>query len=530
MSGTPTERDLRQELDDVRDSSAAGGPTELRVEWRDAAPDERPNGMSWYPGDEDDEPALLAYDVWDAQQETLDAVDSGEHDVVAFLAGYGSGKSVFGARWLLAQAIRYPGSRFLAMGVDFQKARDTTYPKLFAQLPGERTTLTTSTFNGPENSPLVDDYNRQQHRLTLVNDSVITLGSADKYSRYAGAEFGAVWMDEPSHYGDVLHELNGMITTRLRGVEGPKTQLWTLTGEGYNAAWEILEKRQDADGEPIGLDIDVVTASVLDNPYLTDGDKERFKRKYEGTGKEEQALHGGFAAATGLVYSNFTRETHVVEPGEARRRAVDEWRIYGYDAGWNDPRVLLEIGKTPSNQLIVLDEFHESGSHVEDAIRWLDENEKPKGPIYAEHVPAELEKFEQAGWRTIKAEKDIDAGLSEVRRRLQSDGNIDVPDGSGGGNVLAFQLGSGSSSSTRSTSTASSDDDSGESNTSDCVGLLVSSSCRYLIREFLGYKEEHVGKSQATDHCLDSLRYACMGRGGGETSKASPTWGGTATW
>ena len=66
------------------------------------------------------------------------------------------------------------------MGVDFQKARDTTYSKLFARLPGERTTLTTSTYNGPENSPLVADYNRQQHRLTLANDSVITCDGTDR--------------------------------------------------------------------------------------------------------------------------------------------------------------------------------------------------------------------------------------------------------------------------------------------------------------------------------------------------------------
>jgi phage terminase large subunit-like protein len=272
----------------------------VRVEWRDAAPEDRPDGMTWTPATDED-PALLAYDGWQAQRECLDAVESGDHDIVAFLAGYGSGKSVFGARWLLSKALEHPGSRFLAMGVDFQKARDTTYPKLFAQLPGERTTLTTSGFNGPENSPLVADYNRQQHRLTLVNDSVLTLGSADKYSRYAGAEFGAVWMDEPSHYGDVLHELTGMITTRLRGVAGPKTQLWTLTGEGYNAAWEILEQRQDGDGVSLVLDSEVLKVSVLDNPYLTAGD---IKRKYEGTRKEQQALHGGFAAASGLVYSS----------------------------------------------------------------------------------------------------------------------------------------------------------------------------------------------------------------------------------
>ncbi len=510
----PTENQLRQELADLRERD---GPTDtvldaVRVTWRDAAPDERPDGMAWRPPTDDD-PAVLAYDVWQAQRETLDAVESDEHDIVAFLAGYGSGKSVFGARWLLAQALEHPGSRFLAMGVDFQKARDTTYPKLFAQLPGERTTLTTSSYNGPETSPLVADYNRQDHRLTLVNDSVITLGSADKYSRYAGAEFGAVWMDEPSHYGDVLHELTGMITTRLRGVDGPKKQLWTLTGEGYNAAWEILEQRQDADGDPIGLDVEVVRASVLDNPYLTDGDKERFKRKYEGTAKEQQALHGGFAAASGLVYSAFSRETHVIDPREARRRVVDDWRIYGYDAGWNDPRVLLEIGKTAYDQLVVLDEFHESGSHVEDAIRWLDENDKPSGPIYAEHVPAELEKFERAGWRTVKAEKDIDAGVSEVRRRLQSDGNGDVPEGSGD-DVLAFQLDPGESRQ----AAASGDTDGGEDAAGDedsaRVGVLVAASCRHLIQEFLGYKEEHVGTSQATDHCLDSLRYAVMGDDG----------------
>jgi len=126
---------LQEETDTAHDR------VDVDVGWRDAAPDERPDGMTWRPATED-ESAVLAYDVWSAQRECLGAVESENHDVVAFLAGYGSGKSVFGARWLLAKALEYPGSRFLCMGVDFQKARDTTYPKLFAQLPGERTTLT----------------------------------------------------------------------------------------------------------------------------------------------------------------------------------------------------------------------------------------------------------------------------------------------------------------------------------------------------------------------------------------------------
>jgi len=479
----PSKRSVESAVNDLHEQAAgsgSGGARVINVEWRDAAPDDRPDGMAWEPTG-DDEPAMLAYDVWSAQQETLEAVESGNHDIVAFLAGYGSGKSVFGARWLLTQALEHPGSRFLAMGVDFQKARDTTYPKLFAQLPGERTTLTTSGFNGPENSPLVADYNRQQHRLTLVNDSVITLGSADKYNRYAGAEFGAVWMDEPSHYGGELHDLVGMITTRLRGVDGPKTQLWTLTGEGYNAAWEILEKRQDADGDPIGLDIEVVTASVLENPYLTEGDKERFRRKYEGTGKEEQALHGGFAAASGLVYDQFRREDHVVDQATAESLVGSDWRIYGYDAGWKDPRVVLEIAATGYDQYIVLDEFYRSESHVEDAVEWLETHDKPPGQIYCEHEPADIKKFNRSNYRAHRAEKSIDPGIEEIRHRLEHD------------------------------------DD-------DRVGLLVSERCQQTIREFQSYKEEHVGTSQAEDHCLDSLRYAIFTneyQGGGVATEES---------
>lgn len=459
-------RELERDLATLDDSDAgdADAPGDIRVVWRNAAPDDRPEGMTWQRAT-DDGPATLGYDVWNAQRETLDAVESGDYDVTAFLAGYGSGKSVFGARWLVTKALEHPGSRFLCMGQDFQKAKNTTYPKLFDALPGDRTTLLTSGHNGPEHSPIVADFNRQDYRLTLANDSVIVLGSADDYARYAGAEFGAAWLDEPSHYGEDLHDLTGMVTTRLRGVAGPKAQLWTLTGEGYNAAWEILEQRQDADGDPIGLDIEVIRASVLDNPYLTAGEKAQFRRKYEGTGKEKQALHGGFAAASGLVYSNFSRDVHVIDHTDAVDRIEEGWRLYGYDAGWNDPRVVIELGRTPAGQLVALGEFYEQETHVEDAVAWL--VDRPNGRIYAEHVPGEIERLRETGQRVEKAEKDLDAGIAEVRNRLTTDEGR--------------------------------------------PGLLVSDHCENLIQEFLGYKKEQVGKSTATDHALDATRYAFMG-------------------
>jgi len=114
MSG-PTENQLRQELKDLRERD---GPTDgtlagARVAWRDAVPD----GMAWNAGG-DDERAVLGFDVWSAQRETLDAVDSGEHDIVAFLAGYGSGKSVFGARWVNTHILRDVRLSILSVSVE----------------------------------------------------------------------------------------------------------------------------------------------------------------------------------------------------------------------------------------------------------------------------------------------------------------------------------------------------------------------------------------------------------------------------
>ena len=518
-------RDLERQLDSIENEVADASETAehpLReIEHRDADPEARPDGMEYDP-----EAGRLAYDFWEAQNECLDRLDGGDVDLVAMLGGYRSGKTVTGGRWEITEALRYPGSRWLAMGISYSKASGTTYRTLFENLPGERTHILTSSFNGPEQSPIVADYSRRHHRLTLVNDAVIVLGSADKWSRYAGDEYAGIWLDEPSHYGEELFDILEMMGTRLTAPQGPKKMFWTLTGNGYNSAFSILEQREDKNGDPITLDIDLIRASVLDNPYIDESDKERLRRQFGGTGREEQAILGGFAAAQGLVYSNFSRETHVIPHHEARQRIVEGWRIFGYDSGWRDPRVILELGKTSYDQLVVLDEFHRSESHIEDAIRWLRENDKPQGTIYAETRPEHIEKFRKAGWLAEKANKSIDEGIDEVRKRFSDEENIELrPQKSSRASInrgTPSQLQEqrtqrryeADQAPTDQTTTDRADDDNGS-----CVGLLISDRCENLIRELLGYKEEDVGTSRAVDHCCDALRYAVFSSGsGGETN------------
>ncbi|MFC4438566.1 MULTISPECIES: terminase large subunit domain-containing protein [Natrialbaceae] len=499
---TPTKREIKRLLEALKREQPADAPSNLTVEWREAAPDERPTGIEYDP-----ETETLYYDIWPAQRECLTALNSGNADIVGFLGGYGTGKSVLGARWLLAQALTTPGSRFLAMGKTFTEATGSTFTKLFAQLPGDNTAT------DPERSPLVADYIKADRELTLTNGTVIVLGSADKWDRYAGAEFGGIWLDEPSQYQADLHRLLEMEGSRLRGVAGSKVRCWTLTGNGFNDAYEILEKRQDATGKPLDLEIELVRASTLDNPYLEDDVLERFKRQYSDTQREEQALHGGFAAATGLVYATFSRETHVIPHAEAVTRIDDSWRIYGHDVGWNNPSVVLELGKTPLDQLVVLDVFYETESHTEDVRDWLEG--RPTGTIYCDHDPAHIDRLERAGYRVEKATKDIDAGIAEVRKRLEPDGNLSVAPTPKKQTVRRPFMGHPAPPRARSKRFRRDDepDDADESDDTDepAVGLLVSERCRPLIREFFSYTEDDVGAPGARDHCLDALRYAVMG-------------------
>jgi phage terminase large subunit len=403
----------------------------------------------------------LDWVFWDKQLEALAALDSGEHDIIVFRGGFGSGKTILGARATLRAGLNVPKSDNLILAPDSQKGGPATYKKFFETLPGKDTVPDEG--GDAENSPVVIEHNQNDSRVTLFNGSVVRLGSADKWNRYAGSEFNWIWGDEVAHYDNTnLFKLNEMLVSRQRTSEGPNVTLWTSTGNGYNDFWQFVELQELPSGEPLPTKIENIVADSRDNPFLDE--KEKLVRQFEDTNREEEALKGGFAAAEGLVYNRFSRPLHVIPAERAQKIAVGDWRIYGYDHGWGDPRVVVEIGRTVADQYVVLDHFYRFETQPEEAIEWLKLNEKPKGKIYAEHMPEHIEKFKAAGYDAEAAIKDLDEGIEFVQGLLKTDNQ---------GNP----------------------------------GMFVSEECIDLIREFMSYKEEHVGKNSAEDHALDSYRY-----------------------
>jgi len=405
---------------------------------------------------------------WSAQQEALEALQSGENDLVVFRGGYGSGKSVLGARATIMFGTDVPKSDNLILAQDSKKGGPTTFKKFFEELPGENTVPDEG--GDPENSPLIEDYNRNKSRLTAFNGSVFRLGSADKWNRFAGSEFNFIWCDEVAHYENTdLFKLDEMLTSRQRTEAGPNVALWTSTGNGFNDFWQFVELQETPSGDDITTLMHNVVADSRRNPFLHE--KEKQVRKFADTDREEEALAGGFSAAEGLVYDRLSRERHerAHESDVVQKALKNDWRIYGYDHGWDDPRVVVEIGRTNAGVLVILGHFYRSESQPEDVIDpddgtgWL--AGRPKGTIYSEHMPEHIEKFRDAGWPAQNAIKDIDDGIDHLRGRLKDDGEHGP-------------------------------------------GLVVSDKCGQLIREFLSYQEDDVGGSNVDDHALDSVRYA----------------------
>jgi len=468
-----------------------------------------PEGMQYDP-----EEGRLAYEFWEAQREALDAFMSRQYDITAFLGGFGSGKTTTGARLTLTLAQSNPGTKHAAMAIDFQKGNETTFEALFKNLPGQRTHILTSNFNGPEQSPIVADYNRNDHRLILNNDSVIRLASADHPQSVIGDEFQSIWLDEPSKYhpSEKLYEIAlDVAPSRLRAHEPQFGQFWTLTGNGYNSAYRILRERENREGEELGTEIFVKRASMLNNPYISDTVKERYQRQYGNTSVAEQALHGGFAAAEGLVY-DVDRDEHIHpldihEDDDGQHIAIningrivpieEQYRVFGYDHGWHpDPRAVLEIGRTVGeSRLVVLDEFMRTKSPLPQSMRWL--GNKPGGVIACEHMPEDIEElnsgsesapqYDPRNYEAIEANKSLDAGIQKV------DGEWLNPR-----------------------------DDEGKPLPPK---LLVAERCEELINEFFSYKQEDIGGKSADDHLLDCLRYAIMAVEEGEDTPGSMGFG-----
>lgn len=297
------------------------------------------------------------------------------------------------------------------------------------------------------------DYNKGEKLLTVPGSGhEILFRSLDDPDNMRGPNVSYAWVDEAAYVSDVAWRV---IKGRTR--VGDMQQAWiTTTPKGRNWIWE--EWVHHADDRHTMYRFRTDENPTLDPEYLAG-------LGYEGK-FAAQELGGDFVSFDGLVYEAFDRERNVQVVD------CDGWRtVLGVDVGARNPTVVLVLRVAGDGRVHVEREYYQRGMSASDITAMIEDacDENPPEAVYIDpSAAAYISDLAGDGYPVEKAVNDVQTGIQRV--------------------ASAFG-----------------------------VGLTVDPSCVHTIAEFESYQypDERRANSdnpiKQNDHCMDALRYGCMG-------------------
>lgn len=225
--------------------------------------------------------------------------------------------------------------------------------------------------------------------------------------------------------------------------------------------------KQFVDNLEIQDDLYVQEYTIDDNTFYPEKNKQALKRQYQGTVFYDRYILGKWTKAEGLIYPNFSVDSHVVDVGD---KEFDYYYV-SYDFGTKHPCVFLLFGKNKYESVLIKEYYYNGETKGQKTVReYLDDfinftagyNIKrvfyDKAPISAS-FNTELSRSKL--YVCVKADNEVLRGIQDVATALNT--NI----------------------------------------------LFIDSSCTNTIREFGSYsweanKEEPM---KINDDAMDALRY-----------------------
>ena len=354
-------------------------------------------------------------------------------------------------------------------GVIFQKLREWC-PK--AQLTGGR---------------FDKAYEKSIRKLTFKNGSTIDFLTFEQdLDKFGGAAKHRIHYDEEPPR-DIRRE------SMMRLIDYGGDELFTMTplhgmSWMFDEIWEPYLKNQLADSTIVTVDMD-------DNPYL---DEKTKARALAGLSKEEREARksGRFVSFAGMIYSEFSRNFHVIP--EVEMVPKDAAVYVGIDPGIRHMAAVVYTYLAPDGKMVVFDEIPLQGAIIREVCdeiklrnkmwgqraggppllpKWYVIDPAAKNVNHQTGRSDQMEYMDQ-GIVTILGQNSVTAGIDRVKARLQAN------------------------------------------------DLLVTGNCQMLIDEFRKYRWAKATRSEddpkeapvkRDDHLLDALRYVVMSRPYGET-------------
>jgi len=370
------------------------------------------------------------------------------HRLSAFIGGIGSGKTTGGAVKALLHSTdpRYPEdlpTLGMVMAPTYRMLKDATF-RTFCEIA----------------APAIKEILRSDLTVRLKNGSEVLFRSADDPDRLRGPNLHWAWIDEAAMCPAKTLEIT---LGRLRAQRKARPLWITGTPKGRNWLFAALSS------------MELYKARTAANPFLASEFVDSLYQIYSGS-FAEQELEGSFIKLEGAIFEEFDEAVHVTPRPKGNLAEIFDTFIFGADAGFTNPAVLLVLGVYPDGRLHVLDEWYarrQLNAQVGDAAVELHE-QYPAEAVYVDPSAASLiAELRSRDLPVIPANHNVLDGIQSVKSFLKL--------------------------------------------TADGPSLLIDPRCANLLTELPQYvwktapdgtvvaKEEPVKQN---DHATDSLRYA----------------------
>lgn len=256
--------------------------------------------------------------------------------------------------------------------------------------------------------PAIDNYNKSDMVVTLINGSEVLFRSVDNFETLRGPSILHCGMDEAALAPEMVWKI---MLGRLRqfGIAGYMTLATTPRGRDW--IWQKFAQRKRPDYR-------LIHGRTADNYFLSRDYVASLVEEYAGD-FALQELEGHFIAHEGLVYPEFSEAVHV----ERQTVNVRHFKTIaaGVDWGFVNPGVILVGGIDGDSNVKVLHEAYERNRRIED---WVSIGKELRDTYRIERFycdpsePEYIRAFNEAGLRAVAADNRVQPGIQAVRQKL----------------------------------------------------------------------------------------------------------------
>ena len=394
------------------------------------------------------------------------------HRFKIICAGRRAGKSVLSRMIILRWATAEQGL-YWVVSPTYKQSKMIHWRELLKEVPRE----------------WIQKKNEVELSITLKNGSIIELKGAENPDALRGVKLKGLIIDEIASIRNWDWLWSEVLRPTLTDYVAPA--VFISTPKGFNHFYDLFELGQGKDSNYKSWRFTSYDNTHISKEEIDDAKKELTEDTFA------QEYMADFRKYTGLVYKEFERETHVIEPFDVPY----EWNIYrGIDFGSTNPTVCLWFTTDPDDNIYVISEHYATGQTIDyhAGVINSDIHSKKVEATYGDPSGAQwISEFATRGIYITPANKEtgtsndnwVRYGIEKVAERLKK-----VP----GHFVPHLKEGSRQGIQPR---------------------LFIFNTCKETIREFETYrwKEKSVTQAQdlnepdqpdkANDHAMDALRY-----------------------